>query len=1262
MIATLMLMILLMLLAVGMLSLSTVSLRSSGTDSAANRARANARMALMIAIGELQKEMGPDMRISAEAAIHDTNPATEKIDGIAQPHWLAAYDSWGNFLNGEYTPEGKSTAEVSTIADTYVAKRAPMFRRWLVSLPDNLKNDVNAADTALSEEETVLMVGEGTLGKDLVTTHPNKVTRAYKIQTEGDGAFAWWVSPENHKAKIGLAAQKRDLNSDQWAVAQGVSSEVGVGGITGLGNLDTSKADAAEMANRIISFKTLELSGAEEETARSLFFDLTEVSSGMLTNSRSGGLKKDLSLLFENNNVTIPQQYKQASNFAPEPSIRPLSKDVLANNAVLPRRPFASWPNMRHYYRMYRRDTDTLLPTAGLTDSTRQRNRNLNYTGGIPITGVHTPNDIRDDTTGARWAGQNSYHRAPVLARFLLIHSYATQRFIEPSNGNNHIAFLYTDTPVVTLWNPYSTALSLRSGVFGVQCGTPMVWPNKLRMYRPNGTEASSWDGSRLQGNVAIKSRDGADIVFAPGEFKVFSFKPGALHKRREAGSLDPNDFGLFEGFEPNSNLGGMTEGSALPYRRADRDTAGVLDNRNMEVQFYRPEDFGGNFVFNCFEGNAPGSLTLRMGPAGGDWRDGAIPQHHQIDWFQNSQRFQSITKDELGGLIPLIESPDLLPVGYSMLTLKTVNRIGVPASWDEDWRSRNWLYAPPYGFGGGLYMSENAKTAHTQRLDSAYEVSFGPTSPSELIKLTGEINGKPWLGFGSNPYEKVTAVPALELPTAPISSLASFSGMRTNPGWIWSKDLNPEWAVRSVYAFTFSGPVSLYNAYAKIYGYQSGITGGGIGNSFIHPMIPREKVYFYHDNSKSQEHANMTMLKSEGPAADAALLAMKPVETKAYCDYWDHVLMLNDALWDDYFISSIADQTRPWASAADNLDANLASLTSGDGLPISRYQYHSGGLKDSEVKARLKAQDGYLKAAEHLIVDGAFNVNSTSVNAWYALFKGIRERKLLYRNSSGSLNEVAVPEGHIAISRLDTPNSDKETTDLSQGAVRADGHMEWSGIRFLDDSQIRLLAEKCVEQVKRRGPFLNFSEFINRRLENSELGLMGALQSAIDYDDANPDSKSINYRYKSPGNLRIDPSDLGNHEYQSPDAVRGSRLAGIPGYVIQSDILKPIANTLQVRDDTFRIRAYGEALDAKGKVIARVWCEAIVQRAPEYYDEANDPSEPAYLYQGNPTNNTYDPGWDGAFTKNNNLTPANSRFGRKFKIASFRWLNSNEI
>ena len=299
-----------------------------------------------------------------------------------------------------------------------------------------------------------------------------------------------------------------------------------------------------------------------------------------------------------------------------------------------------------------------------------------------------------------------------------------------------------------------------------------------------------------------------------------------------------------------------------------------------------------------------------------------------------------------------------------------------------------------------------------------------------------------------------------------------------------------------------------------------------------------------------------------------------------------------------------------------------------------------------------LEAADGYLKAAAHLMVDGMFNVNSTSVDAWQALFAGIRERMLVYRDRSGNLREVGVPSGkRIAVSRFNTATSDKETVDPEYGVTRDDGSQAWTGVRFLDDAQLRRLAEECVKQVKLRGPFLNFAEFINRRLSGDELGLMGALQSAIDYDDDNPESASINYPFKNGPDFNIRQSDLGSHEFATPEAIEGSRFAGIHGYVIQSDLLKPIANTLSVRDDTFRIRAYGEAIDGAGRVSARAWCEAIVQRLPEYLDPANEPDEPA---------RTIDTA--GNFRDNNGLAAANRRFGRKFRVETFRWLGPDEV
>ena len=77
---------------------------------------------------------------------------------------------------------------------------------------------------------------------------------------------------------------------------------------------------------------------------------------------RSGHLRKDLSLLFEKPNASLPAPYRFDTGDIQEPSIRPMSSELLAKNPRISNRHFASWTRMRHFYGMYRQDTDALSP------------------------------------------------------------------------------------------------------------------------------------------------------------------------------------------------------------------------------------------------------------------------------------------------------------------------------------------------------------------------------------------------------------------------------------------------------------------------------------------------------------------------------------------------------------------------------------------------------------------------------------------------------------------------------------------------------------------------------------------------------------------------------------------------------------------------------------------------------------------------------------------------------------------------------------
>ena len=82
------------------------------------------------------------------------------------------------------------------------------------------------------------------------------------------------------------------------------------------------------------------------------------------------------------------------------------------------------------------------------------------------------------------------------------------------------------------------------------------------------------------------------------------------------------------------------------------------------------------------------------------------------------------------------------------------------------------------------------------------------------------------------------------------------------------------------------------------------------------------------------------------------------------------------------------------------------------------------------------------------------------------------------------------------------------------------------------------------------------------------------------------------------------------------------------------------LGNTVTVRSDTFTIRAYGEAVDKDGKTTARSYCEAVVQRLPEFVDSSDAAETPLATL----------------------VSEANESFGRRFQILSLRWLSPSEI
>ena len=259
----------------------------------------------------------------------------------------------------------------------------------------------------------------------------------------------------------------------------------------------------------------------------------------------------------------------------------------------------------------------------------------------------------------------------------------------------------------------------------------------------------------------------------------------------------------------------------------------------------------------------------------------------------------------------------------------------------------------------------------------------------------------------------------------------------------------------------------------------------------------------------------------------------------------------------------------------------------------------------------------GFYHNAGHLLVDGAFNVNSTSVDAWEAFLSGTYQlpyQKMSQQGRVSGFSKDGEVEG-VRFPRVKAVLGDPMTKD------QADENF-WTGFRSLDPEEVRELAEAIVEEIKDRGPFLTLGEFVNRKLDYGEHGERGALQAALD--------RTVN---EEVDNSLAEPA---GHQGIPVDSNQGT---GFPGQLLQGDILQALSPYMTVRSDTFTIRAYGESRNSGGDVQARAWCEATVQRYPDPVADANSSSNPL-----------------------NDLVSPPSKFGRQFRIASFRWLSPQEI
>ena len=475
-------MILLTVIAVGLLTLSSISLRSSTQADALQTARANARLALMLAIGQIQQATGPDQRVTALA---DQRPKsadgkqTAAAEGNRQ--WVGVYRSWPATLKDRPSPE---------------------FLSWLVSGNPVDLDKVNLPDSATAAD-AVELVGTGTLGT-AATTEKVKVPALKIQQTNGKAAkLAWWVGDQGMKAAVSTPIPT--TNNSLGAVRAGLQGAPR--NAVELVTAGTAKPFAAidptdPRISLVASWQSAGLLASAPKAPQPLFHDLAPFSSGLLTNVAAGGFRKDLSMRLER------QATGTGVNGPPDPTTTALY--TVGNE------PGINLNELWVYYNSYK---------------DIKRSGSYNYTTSGQLAGS-TPHLLVESSPAACKDDFEFFLKQPTVINYQMVLSL--QAFPVTVSGTSVNRLHLIADPVVTLWNPLDIPVVIPQTSFitvkywqipysmNVKVnGLPVFNAVPLAASLSNATQTNDGDQNYL--SIQLGTAQAEQIVLKPGEVVKFS-------------------------------------------------------------------------------------------------------------------------------------------------------------------------------------------------------------------------------------------------------------------------------------------------------------------------------------------------------------------------------------------------------------------------------------------------------------------------------------------------------------------------------------------------------------------------------------------------------------------------------------------------------------------------------------------------------------------------------------------------------------------
>ena len=1190
---TLSLMILLTILAVGLLTLSSVSLRTASQAKDMQTARANARLAMMIAIGELQKTIGPDQRVTA--------PADLKFPTANMPHWVGVY---GNAQGATYT-----AAPSGTDKDLY----KPTLLNWLVSgneatgfafskaatdfgaitgtppanpfLPTQTVANIATA-TAFSSDLTIngtkaaLLVGPNSADSYDATQRqfvaaPIVATKNATNQTTG--GYAYWVGDEGVKARINLQDNYRQQSST--TAANTAKSYSFVSQRSGVECMRTNYATTAAPAigtdydpssskikNLVTTGQLPLLNGTTlTSVAKARFHDISAHSSSVLADCYAGGLKRNLSAALQG---TTP------------PSAEPIFPPVRA--------------------------ADFGLPTWGLLRSWASLKAARN-SPGPPLVALQ-PRPYQ-----------------PGVARFGPVISMCALGLGIKFTPPDVLQMQYF--PTLVLWNPYAATIAAHDYEIGMAtrnggkitislCNVPSPPP-------PTQAVWDDWDIFSLA--------DGGDSEYFPttphtgNEFFRF---------RVEGSEIPPGESHIYTVKLANNETPYQPGVSTLA--RAATGGSSVIGH---ETRFFLGSKVGGGFN-QAYYPSADAEVHLQDDKALMSLALGA------------GERFEAI-----------LTEPGKLSTGFTAATpvYQAVLDTSVRRQHDNNGA---WELQKLRGVNLGLHA---ICALRSQMPMEAHHVNSYPPDLG-ILAVPGKV------GLNVPPAQRALRWIASSNPLAPYTKRTQaekvYTGGNPSHGCVMgTQDI----ASTSINLFMWTGGTPPHRASV---GLDQTPKGGQPLDAILADVLPDDlpllslgqlqhapfSAYgftptYCFGNSKMEMrlkgHRDQTYL--------SAFVAPPGAAPTSYTDtLYDLPWHLNRALWDRYFVSSVPDT---WTQA--DIDAS-------NPLPNARMTYvRRNGKAPVLSDLQSGSANAMLQAAANLMVAGGFNINSTSVDAWRAVLTGTNKvdpsTKFANPTFQATLGLNAMMPRFARDVRADDSTTPAGVLNMWDTSTRYLGNREMvllQGMTDTPDAASKRLADvagelavKIVEEVRARGPFISLAHFINRDLGTDDKSLRGALQAAIDKcssaNEVNPSATYVNdYKgslvdadqviteYDSEGYLGGPLSDLTSPTAPSAPIAYRNRFDQTSKTLTQADVLTTIGPALSARSDTFVIRSYGEATNPQtGVRTVGAWCEAVIQRMPDYVNSANDAS----VLPGS-------------------LNAMNKTFGRALKVVSFRWLSAGDI